>query len=203
MSKATQLTAIENEVEKLEARIRELKARARGIGKFLTCQVMGGPDCGCGRKVFVAEGQNPPADWLNYRDYDYGSMYVCSECARTHGAELRDWGYERLGPTRSQRKRDAQRRKRQHQRERTVAYWQEKVIFVAPDVHRAFLGTRLEMIGAFHALNMAQHASCSPVDLQYAAQYELGTVYNPLREVPPEYAASGRAYLESRGLVVT
>lgn len=204
MSKAKQVIAIETEVAALEARIRELKKKSDGIGHFLQCSVMGGPDdCGCGRKVFVAVGQNPPADWLSYHDYDYGVMYVCSDCARTHGESLRDWGYERLGPTKSQRRRDSLRRKRQDQRERTLAYWQEPVVFIDPVGIKAYLGTRLEMVGAYDAAGRAQEAQGSPPDFGYIGQYALGTVYNPLREVPPEFAVSGQQYLESRGIVLS
>lgn len=202
MSKAKQVAAIETEVERLEARIRQLKKQAAGIGYFLECAPYGMEQCGCGRKVFVAEGQNPPADWLRYHDWDFGLMHACADCASKHGDALRESGYERLGKTRSQRRRESLRRKRQWQRERTPEYWQEQVIFVAPGVQKAFLGTRLEMIGAFHAANMAQHADCFPVDLRYTHRYDLGTVYNPLREVPPEFAQSGLRYLGERGIVL-
>lgn len=203
MSKAKQVREIETVVARLQTRIRELNAKARGLGQFLKCQVRGGPDCGCGRKVFVAVGQNPPADWLSYRDHDYGVMYVCSDCARTHGDSLRDWGYERLGPTRSQRRRESQRRKRQAARERTSAYWQEPVVFVDPVGIKAYLGRRLEMVGAFFAAGRVHEANGSPPDLRYVAQYGIGTVYNPVLEVPPEFAESGRQYLDSRGIVLT
>ncbi len=201
MGMAKKVEMIEAEVARLEARIRVLNDQARGIGHFLECAPKGGMDeVGCGCKVFVRNGQNPPADWMSYHDYDFGPQHVCGDCARKHKKELVDWGYEQMGKTRSQKRRDALRRKRQKEREATLDYWQEQVVFTDPVTFTAYLGTRLEMAGAYFAAGRAEEAvgKGSPPDLRYVDSYSPGTVYNPLLTVPPEFGGAGLEYLAGR-----
>lgn len=203
MSKAKKVERLNREITALEERIRELTRQANAIGEFLVCSSRGRmEDNCCGRKVFVAAGQNPPADWLEFHDWDFGMEYMCPECARTHPDpdDVKD-RYTRMGKTRNQKRRDAQRRKRQAARERTAAYWQEAVVFFAPGTFTAYLGTRLEMMGAYHAAGQAEEGlqAGSPPNLSDA--HEPGTVFNPLRELPVEFGVSGEAYLASRGIV--
>ena len=111
MSKAKQVLAMEAEVSALHARILSLKAKARAVGYFLECSQLDSNDHDCGRKVFVASGQNPPANWLTYVDSGVGVMYICSDCAREHAdVMVQERGYKRLGKTRSQRRRERQSR---------------------------------------------------------------------------------------------
>lgn len=111
MSQARQPAVIETESF---CRIGQLKRQSAPIGRFLVCTPTGSDDRGCGRKCFVAYGQNPPSSWMYRYSYDDMIMYRCDDCACKHLRTLRAKGFRRL---RGQNRRASLHRKRQAKRD--------------------------------------------------------------------------------------